>query len=123
MPACGANKNLGPKARRGQLRAAVIVLGVTLAAGLAMVEVGAPAVYGWLLLLPMAFGTYTMFSGLFGVCIFVGARGARVADYGFEVVPDCSLRNHLRNRGVGVALASFTLAALATALFVVSASA
>lgn len=115
-----ATKNLGPRARRAQLQIGVVWLGVALAGGLAMVELGASAVFGWLLLLPLAFGTYGMLAGLFGICAFAGARGGRLADYGYEAVADCSLRQHLRVRGAGVALFSLAWAAAATALFVAS---
>jgi hypothetical protein len=117
-----ASKNLGPRARRVQLRAGVIWLGLTLAVGFALVELGVAPVYRWLLLLPMVSGTYAMLSGLFGVCIFAGARGARLADYGSETVADCALRLSLRNRGAGVLLASLGWAVLSTAIFVASAS-
>jgi hypothetical protein len=120
MHRCCTSKNLGPRARRVQLRAGVIWLALTLAVGFTLVELGVAPVYGWLLILPMMSGTYSMLSGLFGVCIFAGARGARLTDYGHETVADCALRLSLRNRGAGVLLASLGWAALSTAVFVVS---
>ncbi|HVJ18250.1 MAG TPA: hypothetical protein VM686_22680 [Polyangiaceae bacterium] len=116
-----AGKNLGPRAQRTQLRVGVIWLALVLVAGFALVELGAAAAYGWLLVLPMATGMYAMLSGLFGVCVFAGARGGRQADYGYEPVADCVLRVQLRNRGVGVLFASLCWAAFATAIFVASA--
>jgi hypothetical protein len=122
MHARCAGKNLGPRARRVQLRVGVIWLALTLAVGFALVELGVAPAYGWLLLPLMASGTYAMLAGLFGVCVFTGARGGRLADYGYETVTDCSLRLQLRKRGAGVLLASLCWAALSTAVFVASSS-
>jgi hypothetical protein len=116
-----ATKNLGPRARREQLRAGVIWLGVALFTGFALVELGAVAAYGWLLLLPLALGSYAMLAGLFGVCVFAGARGGRRADYGYELVADCTLRRTLRNRSAGVLLVSLGFAAVSTFVFIASA--
>jgi hypothetical protein len=115
------HKNLGPRAQRAQLRGGVLWLGLALGLGFGLVEASLVGSYGWVLAFPMAIGSYTMISGLFGVCVFAGARGARLADYGPESIADCGLRRTLRTRGAGVLLASLGWAALLTALFVISA--
>lgn len=114
------SRNLGPKARRAQLRIGVLGLTFALVAGLVLVELGLANRLGWVLLLPLAFGSYSLLAGLTGVCAFSGARGARYADHGMEHVADCSLRKQLRNKGFGVAMLSLLCGVLGAAVFVAS---
>lgn len=106
--------------RRGHLRTGVLLLGATLAAGFVLVELGLVKAVGWLLVIPLAFGTYSLLAGVFGVCVLAGVYGKRRADHGPEAVPDARLRRQLVQRGVWLAALSCCLSVLATTAFLVS---
>lgn len=119
-PLC-TRHNLGSRFRQLHMRAGVIGLAVALALGFGLVEWGVASRFGFLLALPLTFGTYCLLAGSFGVCFYNGMRGQRRADHGAEVVPDPSLRQRLIRQGVTLAGVSCTLAGVATAVFVASA--
>jgi hypothetical protein len=112
--------NLGYRFRRNHLRIGVFWLGLSLALGFALVEWGLAPSLGFLLVAPLTIGTYSLLAGSFGVCFYSSVFGKRRADHGVEGVPDAALREQLIRRGVMLAGASCTLAALATTVFVVS---
>jgi hypothetical protein len=88
--------------------------------GFGLVEWGLGPSLGFLLVAPLAIGTYCLIAGSFGVCFYTSIFGKRLADHGAEVVPEAELRQRLIRRGVVLAGVSCTLAGLATVLFVVS---
>lgn len=112
--------NLGPRFRRGHLQLGVLWLGLALGLGFALVEWGHAARFGFLLVAPLALGTYCLLAGTFGVCFYSSIFGKRHADHGSEGVPCRRLRKRLVRRGVVLAGVSSTLAALATLVFVAS---
>jgi hypothetical protein len=113
--------NLGSRLRQQSVRVGVLWLAFALLLGFGLVEWGAASRFGFLLAVPLALGTHSLLSGSFGVCVFNGMWGRRVADHGAEVVPDQTLRKRLLRRGLTLAGVSCTLAGVATAVFVVSA--
>ncbi len=112
--------NLGPRVRQHHVRVGVVWLGLTLVLGFGLVEWGLASSLGILLIAPLTIGTYCLLAGTFGVCLYTGMAGRRVADHGSEGVPDAELRQSLVRRGVGFAALSGTIAVLATALFMAS---
>ena len=96
-------------------------MGLALGLGFALVEWGHAPSFGFLLVAPLALGTYCLLAGTFGVCFYASIFGKRHADHGSEVVPCRRLRKRLIQRGVVLAGVSSTVAVLATLLFVASA--
>jgi hypothetical protein len=112
--------NLGSRFRQQHVRLGVIWLAFALILGFALVEWGVAPRFGFLLALPLALGTYCVLSGSFGVCFYNSMFGRRMADHGSEVVPDQEVRKRLIRRGMTLMGLSWTLAGVATVVFVVS---
>jgi hypothetical protein len=112
--------NLGSRFRQQHVRLGVIWLAFALILGFALVEWGVAPRFGFLLALPLALGTYCVLSGSFGVCFYNSMFGRRMADHGAEVVPDQEVRKRLIRRGMTLMGLSWTLAGVATVVFVVS---
>jgi len=113
--------NLGSRFRQQHVRLGVIWLALTLGLGFGLIEGGVASRYGFLLALPLAIGCYSLLAGSFGVCVYNGLFGRRLADHGAEQVPDDALRRRLVRRGMALAGVSCTLAAIGAAVFVISA--
>ena len=113
--------NLGSRFRQQHVRLGVLWLALTLGLGFGLTEVGVASRYGFLLALPLALGCYCLLAGTFGVCVYNGLSGRRMADHGPEQVPDDVLRRRLIRRGMALAGVSCTLAAAGTLVFVISA--
>src|SRR5262245_43804784 len=102
--------NLGARFRQQHVRLGVLWLALTLGLGFGLIEAGAASRYGFLLALPLAAGCYCLLAGSFGVCVYNGFFGRRMADHGAEHVPDEALRRRLIRRGMALAGVSCTLA-------------
>ncbi len=116
---CGT-QNLGAVPRRIQLRLGVIGASLTLGLGLLLAERGLASSWGALLAIPLTLSSYWLLAALFGVCAFTGVRGGRVADHGYERIPDRETMVRLRQRGLLLFGASLVLSAVGTSVFVIS---
>ena len=77
MLAC-QQRNLGARASNQALRGGVLMAGVALAAFLLVNQFGWSSHLGWILALPVVAASYMVISGIFGICIVNGLRGARL---------------------------------------------
>lgn len=118
-PMCQSH-NLGSRSRRQHVRIGVLWLALSLVLGLVLVEQGAAGRLGFVLALPLAIGCYGLLAGSFGVCVYNGVQGRRLANHGAEVVPDETLRKRLVRRGLTLAGVSCTLGGLGALAFIVS---
>jgi hypothetical protein len=72
---------------------------------------------GWILALPVVAASYMVISGIFGICIVNGLRGARMADHGSEAVLNPESRARMRNRALLAVSASVAIGCAFAAAF------
>jgi hypothetical protein len=109
---------MGVRARDQALRGGVLMAGVALGAFLLVAHFKLPRQIGWFVGLPVALSSYLLISGIFGICVFNGVQGKRVADHGREAVLDPSDRAHMRSRAFLAVSASLLIAGALAAAFV-----
>ena len=109
---------MGVRARDQALRGGVLMAGVALGAFLLVAHFKLPRQVGWFIGLPIGLSSYMLISGIFGICVFNGIQGKRVADHGREAVLDPSNRVQMRNRAFLAVSASLLIACVCAAAFV-----
>jgi hypothetical protein len=109
---------MGMRARDQSLRGGVLMAGVALGAFLLAAHFGLPRQVGWFVALPVALSSYLLISSIFGICLFNGLKGNRVADHGSEPVLDPSDRAQMRGRAFLAVSASLLIAGALAAAFV-----
>jgi hypothetical protein len=72
----------------------------------------------WFVGLPVALSSYLLISGIFGICLFNGIKGKRIADHGPEAVLDPENRAQMRNRALWAVSVSLLIAGGFAAAFV-----
>src|SRR4051812_545822 len=108
MLACH-QRNLGTRASNQALRGGVFLASFALVAYLVVNQLGRSRHSGWFLALPLVAASYMVISGIFGICIVHGLKGARRADHGSEVVLDPASRVRMRNRALLAVSASILI--------------
>jgi len=111
-------RNMGVRARDQSLRGGVLMAGVALGAFLLAAHFKLPRRLDWFVGLPVALSSYLLISGIFGICLFNGLKGKRMADHGAETVLDPSNRAQMRNRALWAVSASVLIACGFAAAFV-----
>ncbi len=92
--------------------------GVALGAFLLVAHFKLPRQIGWFVGLPVALSSYLLISGIFGICLFNGLKGKRIADHGPEPVLDPANRAQMRSRALIAVSASLLIAGALAAAFV-----
>lgn len=113
-------ENMGAGPRSGALRVAVLVFGVTLAAAIAMAQLGVAP--GWRMILFPAFyvAVYTAGVALTGTCGVTALRGKRNIDGSEERIADPDVLRATRRVGNGIiAVVTATAAVLTLGLVAV----
>ena len=116
MFAC-QQRNLGARASNTALRGGVLMAGIALGAFLLVNQFGWSSHLGWILALPVVAASYMVISGIFGICIVNGLRGARMADHGTEAVLNPESRARMRNRALLAVSASLAIGCAFAAAF------
>ena len=117
LPGC-SKQTLGQRARGQNLRAGVLFAGLALAYAHFLRDVEPGSVLRWLFAVPIAFASYSLFAGLWGVCAFSGLRGQRFQDHGHEVILDDRNRRDIRRRTLVMLSLSLVIAGLFAVAFV-----
>jgi hypothetical protein len=109
---------MGVRARDQALRGGVLMAGVALGSFLLAAHFKLPRRLDWFVGVPVAMSSYMLISGIFGICVFNGLKGKRMADHGSETVLDPSNRAQMRSRAFWAVSASLLIACGFAAAFV-----
>lgn len=110
------DSNLCPSERGSRIRSAVVLLGVTLAAIVAMTELEVPLAARALIAVPLFIVSLQLVQASTGVCVFHARRGTRTTEGVVEGLLDPRQRARVRSRGLRVMAAAAGLTLTATAI-------
>lgn len=112
------DNNICPRARAWRLRGGILVIGVGLLLGVALVKAEVPMAVRALVFVPFFAGSFMVLQAAFRTCVFRAARRERETNAGVERVW-CHMQSQVdRGRAGQVLSASVGVALLATALLV-----